>query len=1034
MQHLEKTHGSVPMPVQLVVRRDVYRDRPDGDGHDDCTFQKFHEFPMRWGWSILDDYRLQTITPRRLDFWPFLQSWLFFGLLYTVVQENQQPIITFEALRGGTSSLPHVTTEGLDGALEKWHLHVVDLSQRDPNAARILMVRVEEVLKLAKKVVHRNLAVTDRDPKPFYMTCGFSGPRKTAEGPLSLSFMILGETLAARKAAIVRENKLQISGWLDDMTNDGWGPSGHVLQEMKKAEWCPHTIKILRSRLQSHTTLMLAAFLSHKDTTQGREHALHNRDAQENPCTEHKCKFKSEMLGRYATKHTLDCEGEKCKTRGMKGPDMGQILDILSKSEIPSISLTMVNENDFEFSVRSHPRRPKDSENTVDDEIPKYATISHVWSDGWGNEDSNRLYHCQLVFLHQLLQSGLRLSGAATNQIPFWMDTLVIPVIQDPTVIKVLKARNISIERFKILKKEAISQIHDVFFDSEFTVVVDNGLYEIASDKFPCQTAMMILASGWMKRLWTLQEAFLSRRIYVALGGGVGENSPVKDFDYLIDYELRSDSHAANPLPLLTKRYLTESLIHRHRYRAVDQQRRSKSTARAHLSEEVTTPGQLEVAIQGYTLITDAWRAARWRTTSNPAHETLALATLLNMDYSQTAIGVAGLTQPTYKSMDKKETEESDKRVMEFWDLFQKERPGSIPAGLIFLPGDRLTIEGYGWAPRSLLDVFQAHMEHSDPFPAAERRAFFPTKIHPEWGLHVRYPGFLLHCKNEQRVREIMRSNISDEKPPLIFPANGSYLEWYSVRPADSVPTNNSAFQTIMARRTQLAIILTRPVSQNMISEDIGLLVEIYKTNETRKPDRTSQWSYCCQIVRHVLVKRDLSRWQLRDLSVSSAPAGAKPSNETAEDSSDSIYGPNAPPQLQLMPDTLRPGKMTPESEDDICVAETLETSQEWYVDSFQASRDKDLPTFWAPEPVVAPTQTFIGAALSRFGMTPRNPSRKTQVSSPNLESASLPRSGRLPRANTFLPSTTTSPGPLPEVRRADTFGSLSSLRSFFSG
>ncbi|KAH8743056.1 hypothetical protein F5883DRAFT_594256 [Diaporthe sp. PMI_573] len=87
------------------------------------------------------------------------------------------------------------------------------------------------------------------------------------------------------------------------------------------------------------------------------------------------------------------------------------------------------------------------------------------------------------------------------------MDTLLVPVKENMT------------EEEKIIKKKAIGQIFQVFNQSKYTVVLDNGLHtmNVSRDK-PTQTAMTILASSWMRRLWTLQEAFLSRQLHFAFG------------------------------------------------------------------------------------------------------------------------------------------------------------------------------------------------------------------------------------------------------------------------------------------------------------------------------------------------------------------------------------------------------------------------------------------------------------------------------------------------------------------------------------
>jgi hypothetical protein len=82
----------------------------------------------------------------------------------------------------------------------------------------------------------------------------------------------------------------------------------------------------------------------------------------------------------------------------------------------------------------------------------------------------------------------------------FWIDTLAVPIHEND----------------KEERRIAVRQIHQVYTNARYTVVIDKGLGQMLPADSYEGTAMRILASGWMRRLWTLQEAYLSRRLYFA--------------------------------------------------------------------------------------------------------------------------------------------------------------------------------------------------------------------------------------------------------------------------------------------------------------------------------------------------------------------------------------------------------------------------------------------------------------------------------------------------------------------------------------
>jgi len=219
----------------------------------------------------------------------------------------------------------------------------------------------------------------------------------------------------------------------------------------------------------------------------------------------------------------------------------------------------------------------------------EFATISHVWSDGLGNEDHNQIPSCQLRFIASLLKkvSPSPTSSSNTSIIPFWMDTLVIPVYNKKTDVA-------PCVDFEELKKRAIRQIYHVFHNSNYSIVVDRGLLDIDASGTPWKNVMKILASGWMRRLWTLQEAYLSKRLLIAFRQGEKSHNGMKDFDELVASVTKQG-----------KGTLTSSIAEMARLK-LSHNLMGKERDKRKLDENLLSSG-------GAILVANTWRAARWR-------------------------------------------------------------------------------------------------------------------------------------------------------------------------------------------------------------------------------------------------------------------------------------------------------------------------------------------------------------------------------------------------------------------------------------
>jgi hypothetical protein len=265
----------------------------------------------------------------------------------------------------------------------------------------------------------------------------------------------------------------------------------------------------------------------------------------------------------------------------MVGPDMDKILDVLGStdhgsrggSDIPLIRFDCPDDGEIKFAVESLRRQNPQP----------FATISHVWSDGWGNEKINKLRTCQLRFIRRQLR---RANGG--KDIPFWMDTLIVPVreFQDGEEMD---------WDWREKKTKAIAQIFELFAKSSFTVILDNGLCSMSpgEQEKPADAAMKILASGWMRRLWTLHEAFLSKKRYVTFLESADEHDNLTNLEALLE-QLNTPAAQKSPLVSWVRELLLQNIM--------DQE-----------AKILADPEKRFAQRQAAMLVAGTWRAATWR-------------------------------------------------------------------------------------------------------------------------------------------------------------------------------------------------------------------------------------------------------------------------------------------------------------------------------------------------------------------------------------------------------------------------------------
>ena len=190
--------------------------------------------------------------------------------------------------------------------------------------------------------------------------------------------------------------------------------------------------------------------------------------------------------------------------------------------------------------------------------------------------------------------------------------------------------------------------------------------------------------------------------------------------------------------------------------------------------------------------------------------------------------------------------------MRDFWLVLEENSPGAIPPGIIFLPGDRIQLPGFGWAPRSWMEA--QGVDHPDPISVISKSA----KLEPQkGGLLVEFPGFLLHCQDRNAIMGYTNGK------GFWFPSDSSLSEWYHVERADGKEYSIKKGIVDKQRTEDLAIILSRPRPREIA--EIGLLVEIHKKKEQRElgKDRGKR-IFAVYILGRVNVKREIDEEKIR--------------------------------------------------------------------------------------------------------------------------------------------------------------------------
>jgi hypothetical protein len=565
----------------------------DIDSEYRVDYDQLLEFPRLEGWDkalfMSNDFTEESHRRSTREITAFLQMWLYFGVLSAGLE---LPIKARDFQRQmGDESRRVISTRSLDAHVLKWVRESSGLPWPDKYSR---LLRLDKALALIYEL----------------LPGVWEGERYRHSLPpeLGLSIATLGVYLSfALPQVMGRENlESDIRSGPVRLWGDIWFIGKYMKKRFEGLGWCPNDVLRL-SKMVSINALCYFATIPRMESVDHKQ------------CREDLCDANNIDERNYRTKHVKpDCN---CCYITSTSEEASLILE---DGGIPLISLDLLPVDDgMDPRVEIMKYRPGQ----------RYVAMSHVWSDGLGNVMENSLPQCQMQRLHSLLHELYQLEGhstdASSRKLVFWIDTLCVP----------LETK---------CRKLAIRRMTDTYKNATQVLVLDSELKRTTyRDKPPHEPFARIASSGWMRRVWTLQEGVLASHLFCEFSDGIMDvSSAVREMNEktnALDIELNMV-----PVELMSVVGLFQII------------RRSQE-------EDLCR------------CFVNIWKSIKIRRTSKYGDEIICFAQLLGLDVAEIL-----------------DINDSDMRMKTCISMLPY-----VPAGILFTFGPKLEIDGYRWAPRS---------------------------------------------------------------------------------------------------------------------------------------------------------------------------------------------------------------------------------------------------------------------------------------------------------------------------------------------
>ncbi|KAI0386348.1 hypothetical protein F5Y04DRAFT_243892 [Hypomontagnella monticulosa] len=411
-----------------------------------CDFERdtgpFSSFPERHGFDLaaLEQGSLDIVT--EADFGVHLQGWLCFSLIKEACRLCRVQFNPYDLVVNMQSNLL-ISYSKLE--IYIWHWcgagQVIPVSDLTETRAKFC-----ELLYLANSVV--NL----RNTRSLH-------PISEYEEIISMSIMALVDYLAFNVDTI-----FDLSGVT--MGRLEWARCQAMDRLLLNAGWCRGELPHL------YADCSPVVLLYHSTLGRGRQDKDHSR------CTDAACLANQVDGGTYVPSHADTCDHSQCE---MIFSPVQDVCEVIKSGGIPIVRV-LEGRNGLSVDLARFDLGDPDN-------MPSYVAISHVWSDGMGNPETNSLRLCQLNRIQKRVNA---LNPTSETNCFFWMDTLCVPLESG--------VRNI-----------AISRMTKTYAHSTSVLVLDKWLEDSTANTDSRESLIRIARSNWNQRLWTFQEAKLAR-------------------------------------------------------------------------------------------------------------------------------------------------------------------------------------------------------------------------------------------------------------------------------------------------------------------------------------------------------------------------------------------------------------------------------------------------------------------------------------------------------------------------------------------
>lgn len=372
----------------------------------------------------------------------FLQSWLFFGLLASIIGPN---MIAQDFISEDASGKAVITTRKLPE-------YIKGLEERDKD------------LSDGQKKWRRDNA--DLCITAAHQVFSYVSESTTIDPAVMLSIGALGDYLTIVRNSLYCDHPRRMLSidWMGPSSSKGL--TGDIIgARMIQDGWCKSQVR--RAFRLSPSGRYSVAHLARPDPE-----TTHER------CSLWECKAYKMPWETYKTVHV----SKSCSCPFLYA-NSEQLYTILKAGKIPVIPSFCSFQSGSSIEVREAERGSQ------------YVAISHVWSDGLGNSFHNALPQCQLKRISHLVQ---QLYPLGEQDLSFWIDTICCPR-------KLMEARSL-----------AITVMGDTYNKADKVLVLDKYLQSTPAHSMSNFERMARLyVSGWLTRMWTLQEGVLSKMLFL---------------------------------------------------------------------------------------------------------------------------------------------------------------------------------------------------------------------------------------------------------------------------------------------------------------------------------------------------------------------------------------------------------------------------------------------------------------------------------------------------------------------------------------